>query len=100
MKDQTEGKGIGVYKWRDSGTWFGGAMVKPTTPDALEFCVRNGTYFDAPNAYFIEGFEDGDCDAKVIGTGEVPPLGGLPQGVLTEIWGEMFTHSGVTEVSK
>lgn len=84
--------------WRNYGTWFGGAMVWPATPDALEYCVKNGTFFDAPNAYFIEGWEDGDCEATVIGTGKVPPLGDLPQSTLTEIWDEMFTNPNVAEI--
>lgn len=84
--------------WRNYGTWFGGAMVKPTTSESLEYCVKNGTFFDAPNAYFIEGWEDGDCEATVIGIGQVPPLGDLPQTTLTEIWDEMFTNPNVTEI--
>ena len=89
---------IPPMNWRNYGTWFGGAMVKPTTSESLEYCVENGTYFDAPNAYFIEGWEDGDCEATVIGTGKVPPLGDLPQYTLTEIWDEMFTNPNVTEI--
>ncbi len=91
--------GIAPHDWRNNSTWFGGAMVKPTTDEAIAYCVKNGTYFDAPNAYFMEGWEDGDCEnCKVIGLGEVPPLGDLPQSTLTEIWDEMFQNPHVSEI--
>lgn len=90
--------GIAPFNWRNNSTWFGGTMIKPLTDVAIAYCGANGHYFDAPNAYFVEGWEDGDCeDCKVIGIGTVPPLGDLPQSTLTEIWDEMFTNPNVTE---
>lgn len=90
--------GIAPFNWRNNSSWFGGSMIKPMTDVAIAYCAENGSYFDAPNAYFVEGWEDGDCeDCKVIGIGSVPPLGDLPQSTLTEIWDEMFTNPNVTE---
>jgi hypothetical protein len=77
--------------WRTDPFRFGGAMVAPSTEDATAWCKSNGTYFETPNAYFIEGWEDGDCaDCTVVGIGEVPSLGGLSQSTLKEIWEEGF----------
>ncbi len=87
--------GIAPHDWRNNSTWFEGKMVKPTTNDALNYCATNGTYFDTPNAYFVEGFEDGDCDCEVLCVGTVPSLGDLDQSQLRQIWEECFAHSSV-----
>ena len=77
--------------WRNRSSWFEGKMVKPLSNDALNYCATNGTYFDTPNAYFIEGFEDEDCgDVEVLSVGVVPNLGDLNQEQLRAIWEECF----------
>lgn len=82
---------IPPHNWRNCSCWYGGAMVRPLTNDALNYCCANGTYFETPNAYFVEGWEDGDCqDCQVLGTGTAPQLGDRCQHQLTEIWEEMF----------
>lgn len=85
--------GIAPHDWRNDSSWFGGKMVKPIGSEALEYCVQNGHYFCTPNAYFVEGFEDGDCDCDVLGVGNVPCLGDLTQDQLTEIWEECFDQT-------
>jgi hypothetical protein len=90
--------GIAPHDWRNNSNWYEGKMVKPSTPDATNYCATNGTYFIKPNAYFIEGFEDGDCDdVEVLATGAMPPLGGLCQERLTEIWLECFAQPNIID---
>lgn len=88
--------GIAPHDWRNNSSWYEGKMVKPLTTDATNYCATNGTYFITPNAYFIEGFEDGDCDdVEVLGTGTVPQLGDLCQERLQEIWEECFAQPNI-----
>ena len=85
--------------WRDSSSWFEGKMVKPLSNDALNYCATNGTYFVEPNAYFIEGFEDEDCDdVDVLSVGVVPNLGDLDQHTLGIIWKECFKNCQIEVV--
>jgi hypothetical protein len=82
---------IPPHNWRNCSSWYEGAMIRPLTNDALNYCCANGTYFETPNAYFVEGWEDDDCqDCQVLGTGTAPQLGDRCQHQLTEIWEEMF----------
>lgn len=82
---------IQPHDWRNNSSWFEGKMVKPLSNDALNYCATNGTYFYTPNAYFIEGFEDEDCDdVEVLSVGVVPNLGDLNHEQLRAIWEECF----------
>ena len=77
---------------------FGGALLRPKTKQAKEYCVENGTYFKCVNVFFVEGY------GQFLGTGEpVPPdvevveefaeapcLGGLSENAKEELcryWG-------------
>jgi hypothetical protein len=77
--------------WRDDDIWFRGAMVHPNTDDAIQHCKANGVFFPEPNAWFVEGFEEGDCDSRLISYGDVPGLGERTDAELKEIWEECFS---------
>ncbi len=64
---------------------FGGALLRPKTAKAKEYCAKNGTYFDCADVYFVEGYGEFALSEEPVPPHvqivdemvEAPSLGGL-----------------------
>lgn len=82
-------------------TWnvsFGGALLRPKTKDAQQYCIINGTYFKWANVFFVEGYGEFEMsnepvppDVEIVKSRvEAPSLGGLSKSAKEELcryWG-------------